>query len=479
MALIGEMIVDGKKRPLPIDTEPADPPEFTTRLEVWSLENEMPRIFVKDYENISYSAISDFSADGSKIAVRLDRGRVTVIDINGDFVEKTFDYFDFFDIAFLAFSPWGNTLAIISDACKAFLWSFDTDQVNRILESDTCDYIAFSPDGLKLAARTESDLIKVYDGRANLVSSSYERAYNGIASDLVAFSPCGTMVASSPDYGSHVSIWDVSKRKVVHTELASATGDGFPNPGTHSVGFLGSKHLFDIVEGHLKVWNIQSGRLIHAYTTKMKDSWFDSCLAFSEGGSKLAVYDEHFNQLRIVDTKSGQSLVSRRLESGEEVITAKFSKDGSKLAFGIRNGSAGIVVELRETKSLDLKKRWTCRADQLVGQVAFSVDERFILFDASAPYTTVGDQSAERTFVAQTSAMTGQRVFISKDCRWILSPTGARMLYLPAELRPPKSESCIDGMVPPSASVHGSTVALGNETGHVTIMDFDFSGFGE
>jgi WD40 repeat protein len=354
----------------------------------------------------------------------------------------------------------------------------DTDEVNPIFENDKCDYMVFSPDGMKIALKNEAGLIKVYDARADLVSLCHERSYTGSASNLVVFSPCGTMVASSPDYRSHVSIWDVSKRKVVHTELARATGDGFPNPRTHSVGFLSSKQLFDIVRPHLTVWSIRSDRQIHTYTTT-KELWFNSCLAFSKGGSKLEKYDKIFNEILIVDTKRGQDLVSRRLGADEEVITAKFSKDGSKLAFGIRNGSAGIVVELRETKSLDLKKRWTCRADELVGQVAFSVDESFILFDASAPYTTMRDQLAERTFVAQTSTMTGQRVFISKDCRWILSPNGAKMLYLPPELRPPKSESCMDGMVPPSASVHGSTVALGNETGHVTIMEFDFRGFGE
>ncbi|KAJ0421287.1 hypothetical protein BJY00DRAFT_282468 [Aspergillus carlsbadensis] len=471
MALIGEILMDGKKAPLSTDTEPGKNSRRTIRLEVCSLDNgKIPRIFLKDYEDIRFLAVGDFSADGSKIAVCLAGPRVSVIDVNANLPDKKLDCSDSQGINCLAFSPRGNTLAIASDS-KTYLWNFDTDEVNPIVENDTGVSMVFSPDGLKLAIRTIGGLIKVYDVRAGLVSSSHERAYNENASDLVVFSPCGTMVSSSPDYGCHVSIWNASKRKVVQTELVTATEDGFPCLGELFVAFSGSKQLFALVGRSLKAWSMQSGRLSHAYTTKILrvDTW----LTCSEDGSKLVGYNKHPSMLHVVDTKSGQSLASTRI-AGEQVIIAKFSKNGSKLAVGIRHGLDGMVVELRDTNSLRLEKRWTCNTGQIVGQVAFCTDENFIMFDAAAPYTTVGDQSTGRTFVTQTSPMTRHMVFISKDCRWILSPNGTRMLYIPPEVRPPKSEIYLEAR-PASASVHGNTVALGNASGHVTFIDFDFS----
>jgi WD40 repeat protein len=473
MALIGQIVMDGKKGPLPVETEPADRPKFTIRLEVWSLENEMPRIFVKDYDNNSRYTISDFSADGSKIALWLtDRG-VSVIDLNGDFTDKTLGFSE--EIRYLAFPPRENTL-VIGSLSKTYLWNLDTDEVNTILENVECDSMIFSPDGFKLAFRTKGGLIKIYDLRADLVSASHEWAYNRSASDLVVFSPCGTMVASAPEYGCRVLIWNVSKRNMVHTDRAIAAGWSFDGYKNLFVGFSGSQQLCTATGPLLQLWSIQSGRLSPAYETGI--FWFDLCLALSEDGSKLAGCTKQWpRMLLIVDTKSGQDLVSRELGAEEKVISAKFSEDGSELALGIWYGPDAMMVELRETKSLRLESRWICNTDQIVGQVAFSDNGNIILFDAAAPYTTVWDSSTRHIYVAQTSAMTGQEVFISKDCRWILSPNGTRMLYLPPEVRPLRSVTFFEGMIPRSASVHGNMVALGSETGHVTIMEFDFGEF--
>ncbi|CEL08493.1 hypothetical protein ASPCAL11642 [Aspergillus calidoustus] len=468
IALIGEIVAEGQKTPLFTHTEPAEYPLFANRLEVWSLDNDRRRLFSRDYEDLDYCLTSDFSADGSKIAVLLAGSRVSVIDVNGDYTDKTLDYCDIEDIIYLALSPGGTTLAIGfgSEIC---LWNLDTDEVNPILEKVMCEAMVFSPNGSKLAIRTASGLIKIFDVRAGSFSSSHEQAYGQGSSDGVVFSPCGTLVASSPRYGCRVSIWDVARKKVVQTELARGTEDD-----VNCLTFLGfsAQNLFVIVNDFLTVWSIQSGRMGLVHTTKLE--FVLSRVTFSNDGSRLAGYDDSQQpMLRILDTKSGQNLVSTRLDAAQGVISAKFSKDGSKLAVGIYGGVAGRTIELRESESLALKEMWFARD---VGQVAFSADEKSILYDAAAPCTTAWYPATTLTRDIRSSAETSQGIFISQDRSWILTPNGTRMVYLPAEIRPTEPYASSKFSLK-SVSICGNMVAIGHESGRVTIMELDSSGF--
>ncbi|KAL4862087.1 hypothetical protein BDV12DRAFT_179306 [Aspergillus spectabilis] len=427
----------------------------SVELEVWRPEDAKQIIFSHVFSDLR--SVGDFaiSPNGEKLALLcLVTQRVRVVQLNGDGDYKTLKG-QSDRISCLAFSPDGNMIAFGS-SLRACLWDLDTDRVEPILENVDCKKLLFSPDGHKLAIKTKSRL-KICDLRAEFSNSPHANFYKG-SIKYVVFSPCGTMVASRSEHGGGVLIWDVSNRKVTHKlEMGEAISMGF-SPRSDKF-FVGSEDL-------LAVWHIRSGRFRLAYSTKLEGRAMRPASFSSDGTMILLCTTTDGLALQLLDARTGQGLVMKRLGWQTGVISVKFSKDGSKLAVARRKDHVK-QVELRDGRSLTFKKKWVCTAEQEVGQVAFSADEKLILFEDGVLFTTAWELSANRTLTVKTSTKTGQRIFISKNGRWILPSTGTKMLCLPSEIQP-------TSYVPRSTSVHGNMVAIGNENGHLTIMEFEF-----
>ncbi|KAL2782669.1 hypothetical protein BJX66DRAFT_320143 [Aspergillus keveii] len=393
-----------------------------THLDVWNIKNNQPKIFSKSYSRTEKDVAYEFSPDGIKIALAPGGQQVLLIDLEKNRVDKRLKHRDV--ISCLTFNQAGNLLAFGSRS-RVCIWNLDSYQIYCIFENIDSRVMVFSPDSLRLAVRTRSDKINVFYLLENSRCRGLVPTYKESA-DSVVFSPCGTMVASASSEDGGGLLWNVSERKVQQTlEVCDISDIDFsPDSGKLAVGS----------EGFVTVWFINSGQLSLAHSTAIKRT----CNQFSNDGLEVALASDNL-----------------KIEFAGDEMFAKL---------------ADTKIELINAASLVRKRSYTCTPQQDVGQLGFSANGRSILFDTNVPRTTALTISGTRTRFVKTSEETGQELFISRDHEWILTSNGTRMLYLPTDIQPASS-------VRGSTSVHGKKIAIGRESGHVTIMELDVAFF--
>ena len=219
---------------------------------------------------------------------------------------------------------WGNNAEVVIKRVH--------EQKASIKIGEQIAVLAFSPDGNTLAAAKGRIFGFPYsgtafDGRVTLIETGLIplvkdtiKAHNdGIS--MMAFSPDGTLMLTGDGSGS-MKVWDVAKKKVVHS-FAVVPGEGYGSPAFSPDGaFLIASHKGNLV-------------LISTTDWKTEETWNDSelfvnDLAFSTDGSKLVTGNSD-HSISVWDAATRELL--KTLSGHTEYLTGlSVSPDGAVVA---------------------------------------------------------------------------------------------------------------------------------------------------
>ena len=252
--------------------------------------------------------------------------------------------------AVVAWSPDGKLLAIASTS----IYLLDTQtlkQIRSIEARGVLNGIAFSPDGTMLASSSYEG-VKLWQ----VDSGSELRTFPGITSVKgVAFSSDGTMLAVAA--GKTIKLLDVASGSELNTlvgQTSEVTTLAFAPDGKT----LASGSVAEVI-----LWDATSGRPVR---TLKHDNWLRSA-AFSPDGRTLAT-GSIGGGLKLWDVASGRELRTLTGHTGH-VNSVTFSPDGTLLA----SASDDVTIKLWEVSSGRDLRTLKGHSDR-VQSVAFSPD---------------------------------------------------------------------------------------------------------
>jgi WD40 repeat protein len=243
----------------------------------------------------------------------------------------------------------GQLVATASQGGRIEAWSLTEAQSRFRHDEPTSRFVdvAFSPDGLRLAAAGQVDyrlpdgkpapiannpgngLVLVFDLAAGKVLWRKAGLSTGLIRDL-AFSPDGQTLATADNAGT-ITIWDSRMGKLQrqlrgHNRLVSYLAFS-PD---------GAKLASASWDSTVVVWDLADGRPLTRLQGHMRSVL---SVAFSPDGRRLATSSED-QTVRLWDVETGQEVLTLRGHT-DIVPTVAFSPDGNRLATA---GADGIVL---------------------------------------------------------------------------------------------------------------------------------------
>ncbi len=301
---------------------------------------------------------------------------------------------------FIAFSPDGTRLATAGYDGLVKVWSVASDSTAgqlllSINHEQPARSLAFSPDGTRLAAASQDGAARVWDavsGKTLLVLAGHA----GLIDD-VAFSPDGTrLVTSSED--QTVKVWDLSTSRewlTVEGDLPKFSPDG--------------RSLTVLADG-IVIWDSASGEELRTLPIYQNPFIFD--YVRSPDGELIATASWD-GTAKIWDATNGQDLFTLAGHT-HRIYKVNFSPDGTQLVTASEDGTAKVWDAVSGQEVLTLSGH-----TGTIQGGAFSPDGKFIA-TASWDHT-----------VKVWDAMTGQELFsLSKDTELTdvaFSPDGKRL----------------------------------------------------
>ena len=226
------------------------------------------------------------------------------------------------EVAAVAFSPDGHTLATAGQDTMVRLWNLSTRKLRATLpgHNDRVSSLAFSPDGRTLATGSDDKTVRLWDMATEESRATLTGHTKAVTS--VAFSPDGSTLATGSDDAT-VRFWDVTKEEGVSTLPVSA------DYTVTSLAFSpdGSTFAAGSADATVHLWDVNSGEALAALTGHTAPV-FD--VAFSSNGKTLATSSHDYTvKLWDLTTKKPRSTLTDHLE---RVFSVAFSPDGSTLA---------------------------------------------------------------------------------------------------------------------------------------------------
>jgi len=181
---------------------------------IWDL-NSMQEIHVLERGSPLPASVA-FSPDGSVLALGLFGQQITLWDVASGQPVSTFEKREENRTKAMDLSPDGAMLAagVIDGTVRLF--DVASGRIVSILkypgETDIHD-LAFSPDGKHLASGGRALAIVLWDLASGEVVRTFRLTDNSIS---MAFSPDGTVLASSGGYEHEVRLWNVESGKLLH-----------------------------------------------------------------------------------------------------------------------------------------------------------------------------------------------------------------------------------------------------------------------
>ncbi len=336
---------------------------------------------------LSFSEAAVFSPDGRQ-ALSIDQGKMQLWDLAtgklvSRFRDNTSGPYSFggqTSLDTVGFSPDGG-LIISGNRDVTNFWDVVTGRMTRVMKSATyipqgnaaSTPIVFSPDGRQMLYAHHDEaltgVIELRDAATGKLIRSF-RGHSGMVGS-VAFSPDGRRVISmgtgkksmwagiqSTHIDGTIRLWDVATGENIRTLTGTDTAI------MHFVAFSpdGKQLLSAGNVEPLKLWDLESGTLIHTF----KD--FTQAAAFSpDGRYALSAY---VNTVRLLDLGTGQEVRSLTGHSNS-VKSLAFSPDG-KLAL---SGSMDNTVKLWDVATGKEIRTFVGHSGE-VSSVAFSPDGR-------------------------------------------------------------------------------------------------------
>ncbi|MGD9144483.1 MAG: protein kinase [Anaerolineae bacterium] len=247
------------------------------------------------------------------------------------------------DVNFVAFSPDGTRLATASYDGTAKVWSLASStaapgEALLTLSGHTgwvmC--VAFSPDGTRLATTSADGTARVWDAASGdeLITLP---GHTGLVY-AVAFSPDGTRLATA-SYDGTARVWSLASS-------AATSGQALLTLPGHTGWVFGIAFSPDGTrlatcgeDGTGRVWDVASGREL--LTLSGHTDWALD-IAFSPDGGSLATASAD-GTVRVWDATSGEELLTLPGET-DLVDGVAFSPDGARLVMAGAGGMVRIVV---------------------------------------------------------------------------------------------------------------------------------------
>ena len=275
----------------------------------------------------------------------------------------------------VSFSPDGRTLASTGWGQVVELWDVKLGKQKAVLTGHTewaVQSVSFSPDGRTLASAGWDKIVYLWDVASEQQSAILPGHTDWVMS--VAFSPDGRTLASGGN-DKIVRLWDVTSREIKalligDKDTGNINGLAFSPDGS----ILASSGEWD---SRIRLWNVISGKektILTGHT-----SWAVMSVAFSPDGRTLASGGND-KTVRLWDTISEEQISVFTGHAGD-VMSVAFSPDGSTLA----SASKDKTVYLWDVVSQEQKAVLTGHTDEVVN-IAFSPDSSTL---ASASFSNI------------------------------------------------------------------------------------------
>jgi WD40 repeat protein len=241
-------------------------------------------------------------------------------------------------VNYVAFSPDGTKLATAGDDNCARVWNTATGKlITRLNHSALVAFVAFSPDGKKLATASRdhtfvqgvgSSVIKVWN--SSNWDFLFDHTMEGGDINSMRFSPNGTKLAIGGQVGA-IEIIDMENGPPRNLQR--------DNYDIYDMNFNPNGTKLAITGMNRKVWIYDAITWNPDPIMEQKIEGYGKSVAFSPDGSKIIVGCTE-KIASILNAYTGKEILN--MEHYDEVLSVAFSPDGKRLATGSRDGTARI-----------------------------------------------------------------------------------------------------------------------------------------
>jgi WD40 repeat protein len=256
-----------------------------------------------------------------------------------------------FAVEALAFSPDGETLASAGWPETIKIWTADTLELIRILESPSTRHsgaissLAFSPDGKFLIAASEYGVTTLWNTETGELIHTFGKRSGFKAA---AFNPGGKTYATGNRHGE-ITLWDMGTDKMLCQGLVNGKDKEISSiafsPDGKSLSSSGE-------DGTVRFWNPDSCALIYTLTGHKESI---SSIAFSHDGKKLVTAD-YDGEMIIWNMGNRQPF--RRINADPNVVwSVAFTASGKNI---VSLGGSGAIL------------RWNAETGENVGEITTS-----------------------------------------------------------------------------------------------------------
>jgi WD40 repeat protein/serine/threonine protein kinase len=350
---------------------------------VWDLAG--PRVVMTLEKLQRFRRDIEFSPDGKLLAFAdTPRDRVQVFDAATGLEAFTCKYADG-RVLNAVFSPDGTRLAACGNRGVQF-WDVATHEAVAAwpIASNSCDFLAYSLDGKRLAVATVEGAVELWDTATKQKLNTFS-GHTGYLY-MVAFSPDGTQLASAGVDGT-VRLWDPTGRREVVPLARSA-----PDINHLDLGPDGKAMLAYVPGKTIQFWDAATGE--PRGDPIVKTGWWGGMsFCWTADGKRVFAIDG-LKHIQVFDAATGKAV--RTLEIDAEGVGAiAVSPDGKWCAHAAPGGAAKVRDAVTGAESQTLQG-----FDDQVYYLSFSPDGSHLLGVDSGSRLKIWDRVTGREIAA-------------------------------------------------------------------------------